>query len=117
MKRYLLPVRKLTLRNDSAIFWQEVSDSTRKCSTSAVLRGNLNDPAGLRFSCGTTAVLAIAVGIPAFLKFHRKLKSFRLVLQQDAILRSQDGPAFLMSALGFLKKLLIYFSVSGMEPL
>lgn len=50
-----------------------------------------NDPTSLRFSYGTTTLLAIALGIPALLKFRKKLKSFRLVLQEDAILRCQDG--------------------------
>lgn len=50
-----------------------------------------NDPAGLRFSYGITTLLFAAVGIPLLLKFRRKLKSFRLLLQEDAILRSQDG--------------------------
>jgi hypothetical protein len=50
-----------------------------------------NDPTSLRFSYGTTTLLAIALGIPALLKFRNKLKSFRLVLQEDSILRCQDG--------------------------
>jgi hypothetical protein len=50
-----------------------------------------NDPTSLRFSYGTPTLHAIALGIPALLKFRKKLKSFRLVLQEDAILRCQDG--------------------------
>ena len=55
-----------------------------------------NDPASLRFSCGTVL-------------------TFKGLLTLSSRRRYQ--PAFQMSDLGFLKKFLIYFPDPGMEPL